>query len=123
MRNYLKAACESVDAAVFTGDFLYQPDERAEFREYLERWLRESAKHDEPIEVDASPMKTHFRNRQIPPVTAQELVSVGVNPEDLWFSPTFNCWVFSGATCANYPHLMTTGAIIRALGLAPHVGA
>ena len=67
-------------------------------------------------------MKTHFRNFQIPPVTAEELVSVGVNPKDLWFSHTFMSWQFCGETCVRYPY-HTTGAIIAALGLAPHVGA
>lgn len=32
--------CESIDASVFTGDFLENNFHRAEFRLYVERWLR-----------------------------------------------------------------------------------
>lgn len=65
-------------------------------------------------------MKTHFNNRSIPPVTAEQLQSVGVDPSDLWFSPTFLTWVFGGRTgCLLYPY-KTTGYIIQALGLTPN---
>ena len=64
-------------------------------------------------------MKTHFTNRSIPPVTADQLRSVGVNPSDLWWSPTFQSWGFCGATCVRHPY-GTTGAIIAALGLTPN---
>lgn len=64
-------------------------------------------------------MKTHFNNRSIPPVTAEQLQSVGVNPADLWFSPTFLTWCFGGRTGLIYAY-KTTGAIIQALGLTPN---
>lgn len=60
-------------------------------------------------------MKTHFNNRAIPPVTAEQLRSVGVNPTDLWWSPTFRTWVFAGATCVRYPY--STGGVLAALNL------
>lgn len=40
MNKFLEDACEEVDACVFSGDSLFDPDNRAEFRKYLERWLR-----------------------------------------------------------------------------------
>lgn len=40
MRPSVREACESIDAAVFVGDFLNNDDERTVFREYLERWER-----------------------------------------------------------------------------------
>jgi hypothetical protein len=64
-------------------------------------------------------MKTHFRNPSIPPVTAAQLTSVGINPADLWFSQTFSSWQFCGHTCVRYPY-HTTGAIIKLLGLTPN---
>ena len=46
MRAYLRQLCEKVDAAVFSGDFMLNDDERAEFRVYLERWQRELVVND-----------------------------------------------------------------------------
>lgn len=67
-------------------------------------------------------MKTHFRNYAIPPVTAEQLRSVGVDPSDLWFSPTFRTWVFCGDTCQRFSGAvsLSTGHIIKALGLTPN---
>jgi len=67
-------------------------------------------------------MKTHFSNRAVHPVTADQLRSVGVCPSDLWWSPTFRCWVFCGPLAVQYPYA-TTGAILARLGLAPHPDA
>lgn len=64
-------------------------------------------------------MKTHFNNRSIPPVTAEQLQSVGVDPADLWFSPTFRTWCFGGRTGLFHAY-KTTGHIIQALGLTPN---
>lgn len=33
--------CERIDGHVFSGDALLSPENRREFREYLERWERE----------------------------------------------------------------------------------
>jgi len=63
-------------------------------------------------------MKTHFSNRAVPPVTAEQLRSVGVNPSDLWWSPTFHSWMFCGPLAAQNPYA-TTGATLAALGLTP----
>jgi hypothetical protein len=40
MPEYLKEACEQIDAAMFSGDALENPETLKEFKEYLERWAR-----------------------------------------------------------------------------------
>lgn len=64
-------------------------------------------------------MKTHFNNRSIPPLTAEQLQSVGLDPDDLWWSPTFQTWVFAGPIVLQYPYT-TTGDLICKLGLTPN---
>ena len=64
-------------------------------------------------------MKTHFRNRQVPPVTCAQLVSVSVSPDDLVWSPTFNSWVFCGPLIIEFPY-STTGALLAKLNLTPN---
>jgi hypothetical protein len=61
-------------------------------------------------------MKTHFSNRAIPPVTPQQLKAVGVDPESLWFSPTFRAWTFCGELARQRPYA-TTGQLLSELGL------
>ena len=39
MRKEIEDACETIDAAVFTGDMLEFERERDDFKEYVERWL------------------------------------------------------------------------------------
>lgn len=63
--------------------------------------------------------QTHFNNRSIPPVTADQLRSVGVDPDHLWWSPTFRTWVFCGPLVQKHPY-SSTGMIIYALGLTPN---
>jgi hypothetical protein len=63
-------------------------------------------------------MQTHFRNPAVPPVTAAQLHSVGVDRSDLYWSATFRCWRFCGATAAGSPYF-TTGQILHELGLTP----
>lgn len=55
MRAYLERDCEGVDAAVFTGDVLYDDSERAELKAYVERWARAIAEHEcaQPAERNA----------------------------------------------------------------------
>lgn len=67
-------------------------------------------------------MQTHFRNVQIPPVTDAQLVEVLINPKDLFWSPTFNCWRFCGPLIIQFPY-STTGAILAKLDLIPTPGA
>ena len=57
-------------------------------------------------------MKTHFTNRAVPPVTAAQLRSVGVDPSHLYWSGTFQSWMFRGP-------LANTGATLARLGLTP----
>jgi len=64
-------------------------------------------------------MKTHFRNRQVPPVTAAQLVSVSVDPDDLFWSPTFHTWRFCGPLSIKFPY-STMGAILSKLNLTPN---
>jgi hypothetical protein len=46
----LKENCESIDAAMFSGDSFFAPEARKELREYLERWERELKRWDEADE-------------------------------------------------------------------------
>jgi hypothetical protein len=48
-----------------------------------------------------------------------QLQSVGIDPNSLYFSPTFQTWVFSFPVCQGFSYL-TTGAIIQKLGLTPN---
>lgn len=64
-------------------------------------------------------MKTHFNNRAISPLSPHQLQSVGVDPSDLWWSPTFRTWVFSGPLAQQHPY-SSTGHIIATLGLTPN---
>lgn len=59
-------------------------------------------------------MKTHFTNRAIPPVTPQQLKTVGKDPECLYWSPTFHCWSLSGDWIRPYA---TVGRLLTELGL------
>jgi hypothetical protein len=64
-------------------------------------------------------MKTHFNNRQVSPVTAAQLVSVSVDPDDLFWSPTFHTWSFCGPLRIKFPY-STMGAILSKLNLTPN---
>lgn len=45
MKNkYLEELFDQIDAAVFSGDFLADPEDRIEFNAMLERWAREAAR-------------------------------------------------------------------------------
>lgn len=63
-------------------------------------------------------MKTHFRDVFFPPVTAEQLASVGINRSDLYWSATFRCWRFCGDLAVKHPYA-TTGQILTLLGLTP----
>jgi hypothetical protein len=67
-------------------------------------------------------MQTHFNNVFQPPVTPEQLRSVGVDPTHLYWSPTFHSWMFCGPLAAQYPYA-TTGATLARLGLTPHPNA
>lgn len=64
-------------------------------------------------------MQTHFRNPAIPPVTAEQLRSVGVDPSDLYWSGDFRTWRLSGPVALASPYF-TTGQILHELGLTPN---
>ena len=47
MRIYLINACDEIDASVFSGDVLWNEEERAELKQYIERWDRAIKEHEE----------------------------------------------------------------------------
>lgn len=53
MNQHLLDACESVDAAVFNGDVIWDDNSRTQLKEYVERWQRAIAEH-ERTEADAA---------------------------------------------------------------------
>ena len=58
-----------------------------------------------------------FKNQQQPPVTQDQLRSVGVDPDCLYWSPTFHCWCLSGDWVRPYA---TTARLLDELGLDVH---
>lgn len=46
MRSHLENDCEGVDAAIFSGDVLWDDAERAELKAYVERWARAIDEHE-----------------------------------------------------------------------------
>lgn len=67
-------------------------------------------------------MKHNFTNPTVPPLTPEQLRSVGIHPDNLWFSPTFLCWQFAGLIAVQHPY-KTTGQIIKLFGLTPNPDA
>jgi hypothetical protein len=67
-------------------------------------------------------MQTHFRDPATPPVSPEQLRSVGVDPTDLYWSGTFRSWRLSGPIATRSPYF-TTGQILHELGLTPHPDA
>lgn len=63
-----------------------------------------------------------FRNPYIKPATDEQLRSVGVDPSDLWWSPTFHSWVFSGDLAVRFPY-SSTERILTEIGLTPNSDA
>ena len=53
MNQHLLDACESVDAAVFSGDVIWDDNSRTQLKGYVERWQRAIAEH-ERTEADAA---------------------------------------------------------------------
>ena len=45
--QYLHNHCEGIDAAMFSGDVLWDDKARAELRVYVERWLRAIDQHEQ----------------------------------------------------------------------------
>ena len=52
MRPYLEEACEQVDASVFSGELLYDYDERNELKAYVKRWDKAIADHEALIKTE-----------------------------------------------------------------------
>lgn len=46
LRPHVEDACETLDAAIFSGDVIYNDVERKELRAYVERWMRAIDKED-----------------------------------------------------------------------------
>ena len=53
--NHLERNCEWLDAAVFTGDMMYDPERYAMFKGYLSRWNRAVEEHNKAEMTDATP--------------------------------------------------------------------
>lgn len=64
MREYLEIACEEIDAAVFSGDFLLNDEEQEEFKRYLSRWHGQvlSAEEEEEEEEDRLDDATRYHD-------------------------------------------------------------
>jgi hypothetical protein len=41
-KKYFEGLCDSIDATVFNGDYLYSQDSLCEFRRMLQRWEKRS---------------------------------------------------------------------------------
>lgn len=50
MRKDTDELCDSLDAAIFSGDEFHDPEARKELREYMARWERGLKEHDEDHE-------------------------------------------------------------------------
>lgn len=46
LRPHLEDVCDTLDAAIFTGDVIHNDAERKELRSYVERWLCAIDKED-----------------------------------------------------------------------------
>ena len=46
MKKYMEDACEEIDAALFSGDFLHTDADREELKQYLGRWQRAVEEHE-----------------------------------------------------------------------------
>lgn len=53
MRDYIEAACEEIDAAMFSGDAFHDPEHRKVLKEYMGRWEREMASFQELDDEEA----------------------------------------------------------------------
>lgn len=51
--GWFENACETIDAALFTGDTLYDDEKRAKLKEYLGRWNRAVQRHEADADADA----------------------------------------------------------------------
>lgn len=56
MKDYLKNACEEIDADIFSGDALWIPETKNELKEYVRRWAQAILEH-ESSEADRSEEK------------------------------------------------------------------
>ena len=48
-RQYLKNACEEIDASIFSGDVLYDDLDRNCLSYYISRWVKAIKKHKKSI--------------------------------------------------------------------------
>lgn len=55
VRQHLEDACDGIDAAIFSGDLLYCPDELEFLEQHIDRWQREIARHKAIAALDANP--------------------------------------------------------------------
>lgn len=48
-RTYLEKACEEIDASVFSGDLLFDKEDREALIEYIRRWTDAIKEHEREI--------------------------------------------------------------------------
>ena len=54
MRDYVKNACEEIDAALFTGDSFFEKSAREELKAYILRWQRRLRELEKSAEREAA---------------------------------------------------------------------
>lgn len=52
MKQHLEDAFETIDAAVFTGDFLLDTDSVSVMMDYINSWHRAAKQHTQPAQGD-----------------------------------------------------------------------
>lgn len=52
MNKWLKDACENIDAAVFSGDALFDEETRKDFKAYIASWQRAVTQIDDADEIN-----------------------------------------------------------------------
>lgn len=86
MRDYIKAACEEIDAAMFTGDAFCGEEKKEhikELRDYISRWERQMERNEKFDPSDLSPglYRIFWKSGGSNPA------SVGITPKgDRWFA-------------------------------------
>ena len=66
MRDYIKNACEEIDAAMFSGDAFIEKEERDALSNYIGRWQRQMKEWEEIAADVAEETKTADNSRSMP---------------------------------------------------------
>lgn len=52
MRDYIFEACETIDAAIFSGDAFHDEEHRKELKALMDRWYRELDRIEQSIQEE-----------------------------------------------------------------------